>query len=81
MSIEARLSLILLFGVLGIVFIVGTKFKWKFLVDPSVSVWFSSSAFIRKYMGKKALIALNYFLGFVSILVSVILFIMLFIAA
>ena len=42
------------------------EIEMNFHVDPSISVWHSSAAFVGKYFGKRALSGMNYFLGFIG---------------
>jgi hypothetical protein len=62
--------------ILGVVLIVGTKCRWKFLVDPPES-WapFYSHSVLKKLAGKEFLVGYNYFLGVLVDIISIILFI------
>jgi hypothetical protein len=56
----------------------GTKRRWKFLVDPPEE-WniFYSALFIKKYFGTNILIVFNYICAFSFILLSVLFFVFL----
>ena len=63
----------LVFILLGLILIVGTICNLHFLVDPPEERFSSSTfAFVKKYFGKKVLIAHNYFFGVLSLIVGLI---------
>ncbi len=55
----------------GIVLIVGSAKKWRWLVDPPTEYWkVYSHSFIKRLFGKTVLLCFNYILGILLILLS-----------
>ena len=53
-----------LFLILGIALIYGTYARWRFLVDPPDEMFpYYSYSFLKRFIGSKGLIYLNYFIG------------------
>jgi hypothetical protein len=58
--------------IIGLLFIIGTFFKWKPLIDPNERQWlFYTQYFDRKYLGISGVIMHNIIIGLVLILASV----------
>jgi hypothetical protein len=58
--------------IIGLLFIIGTLFKWKPLIDPNERQWlFSTQYFDRKYLGLSWVIVHNIIIGLGLILASV----------
>lgn len=67
------LIMFILFGILGIIIIVGACLKWKWLIDPSIdysSVY--SQAMVKKILGKKGLKLYTFFMGVIFIIIAAI---------
>jgi hypothetical protein len=63
----------LFFVFLGMILIVGTWWRWPWLVDPPLDQWtFNFHAFIKKFFGQKFLIYFNYVVGAIIIIVLLI---------
>jgi hypothetical protein len=57
----------------GIILIVGTKKRWRWLVDPPEDYWmFYSHSFLKKVFGKTFLLYFNYMLGIILIVLCLI---------
>lgn len=63
-------SIIVIF--IGLLLIIGTYFRWSFLVNPSpkFSLFYSHSA-LKKLFGSEFLVWYNYILGFILILSAI----------
>lgn len=57
---------------LGVMLIIGAWKRWPWLVDPPEKYWFiDSQAFIKKFLGPRAAVYFAYFMGIVTVAVSV----------
>jgi len=55
----------------GIVLILGSVKRWKWLVDPPAEHWpFDSHAFLMKCLGPEGVLVFNYLLGILLIILS-----------
>ena len=55
----------------GVVLILGSMKRWKWLVDPPPGNWpFDSHAFLKKWLGPEGLLVFNYLLGILLIILS-----------
>ena len=60
-----------LFIVAGLVLILGSMKRWKWLVDPPAENWpFDPHAFLKKWLGPDGLLVFNYLLGTLLIILS-----------
>jgi len=55
----------------GLFLIIGTKFEWRFLVDPPEDwAWIYSHALLKKLFGSDVLIIINYTIGIFVVIMA-----------